>query len=347
MSATLGVWQPRKPRPRAVGDPIVPLNDNYPKCVVFVVGEREDENGKAERRPIGTAFLVQVPLGDEPTDGFCIYAVTARHVVQSGNPTWLRFNPSQPGAAPVDVRVPEWTLHSDTDVAATRVRMDSRLAWLAVGPKDFMDYWDDAPMLGARVYFIGLVSQISAMANANVPMVRSGTLGRLNQRDIPVAEPDGGERLEFGHLIDCRAYQGFSGSPCFVQGTARRMRGGQLIEVVSAEETFLLGLIAAHFDAQKSVQGEQWADSVKVPIHTGIGVVIPVERITELLHYEELVMDRERQKKARDEHQGEAATPDSLDAPRQTERDERDGLTRGDFLRDLRKIKKQPPADEG
>jgi hypothetical protein len=77
------------------------------------------------------------------------------------------------------------------------------------------------PRLGDVVYFVGLLANIKSMHVENVPMVRSGTLGRMFQRDVRIKWPDATIHSMVFHLIDCHSHQGFSGSPCYVQPEPR------------------------------------------------------------------------------------------------------------------------------
>lgn len=59
--------------------------------------------------------------------------------------------------------------------------------------------------LGATVFYVGIFQPLDR------PMARSGTIGALDQDGIP---HEGGYEYP-AHLVDCRSYGGFSGSPCF------------------------------------------------------------------------------------------------------------------------------------
>jgi hypothetical protein len=123
------------------------------------------------------------------------------------------------------------------------------------------------------------------MADQVIPMVRSGTLGAVNQSGIRVDLGGAGEEYiyvpETAHLVDCRSYQGFSGSPCFLQfehtGVSEAWTGPRLMST-----TALLGMMIAHFQGGTRVE------------HAGVGVVLPVEKIRELFHRDDVVLDRQR-----------------------------------------------------
>jgi hypothetical protein len=268
----------------------MPLTETYPQTVVFVIGLRAEQGGSV-RRPIGTAFLVSVP--NEFSSENCLYAVTASHVVASGEETWLRFN--RVDGSVEDLAVSDWvSLDPTADVAVTPVVPLTDTRWEAVPTESFLDSQDDvSPSLGDDVYFIGLLGRMRAMAEENIPMVRSGTLGRLHQVDVPLVREDGTVLAVTAHLIDCRSFSGFSGSPCFVQ-FEHRLVGIPAIAVgkVDTTSTFLLGLISGHWnDPQEArpVGGAFQAGTIKYAVNTGVGIVTPVEAIREALFQEELV----------------------------------------------------------
>jgi hypothetical protein len=108
------------------------------------------------------------------------------------------------------------------------------------------------------------------------------------------------------HLIDCRSYGGFSGSPCFVQFKDLPRDGGRLlIEGYSrmVDTTVLLGMVIAHYDLRRDaiLTGDLAGapGRVQTDINTGVGVVLPVERITEALMHEDLVELRDKYEKER------------------------------------------------
>ncbi|MGO9179167.1 MAG: trypsin-like peptidase domain-containing protein [Candidatus Limnocylindrales bacterium] len=263
----------------------MPLDSSFAETVVFIVGSR-DRDGMTVREPIGTGFIVSVPSSTVP-DGRYQYVVTAAHVVENEPGSAVRFNRADGGV--FDGPVPRWYFHATEDVAAAPMGLPSGFRLRYVPESGFLDKWDQQPKLGDKVYFVGLLASITAMAEANVPMVRSGTLGRLRQERVPVRRPDGSIRLITAHLIDCRAYAGFSGSPCFIESTAVRhvdtpgIPGGMIGDVYS-EETLLLGLVSAHLDQwEKATTEGDIMGTVRSPVNTGVGVVVPVEAIRQLL----------------------------------------------------------------
>lgn len=263
----------------------MPLDNSYIESVAFVVAHRRVD-GVEVVKPIGTAFFVSVPSTAVP-DGVFVYVVTAAHVVENEAWTGIRFNTLS--GAVIDEPVPRWYFHPSQDVAAAPMAKADWVRLRFVPQSGFADRWDHRPNLGDPVYFAGLLAKLSVMGEANIPMVRSGTLGRLFQDNVPIQLADGVIRTARAHLIDCRSYAGFSGSPCFIQSTVVRhvdtpsIPGGAIGDL-EFSETFLLGLIAAHFD--EWVEARTTGDilgTVETPVNSGVGVVVPAEAIRELI----------------------------------------------------------------
>ena len=61
------------------------------------------------------------------------------------------------------------------------------------------------------------------MKTQGVPMVRTGSIGKFYQPRLSTDDDECGCTYEYtGHLLDCRSYGGFSGSPVF--GDFERMQ---------------------------------------------------------------------------------------------------------------------------
>jgi hypothetical protein len=260
------------------------LQTSYEESVVLVTALRE-----GVRKPIGTAFIVAVAT-DVQTHR---YFVTARHVVRDTDDVSVRIGRPDNGVRDLAVAKEEWKHHLSADVSVALCR-DFMVQF--IHPEISINNVIPEPenktvMLGGDVYFIGLLRNVPMMAEQNVPMVRSGTIGRLNQHEIRMRH-QGTIYTVTGHLIDCRAYQGMSGAPCFYQSllvrAADNVQTGEPITLRT--ETYLLGLISAHFDDRLQDRASG-ADAVLS--HTGVGVVTPARFIRELLLDDpELVADR-------------------------------------------------------
>jgi hypothetical protein len=298
----------------------VPLTDIYPRMVLFVLARRTGDDGVDGIVPVGTAF--QVCIGSEHRHN---YVVTAAHVVSGEPETWVRANTTMTLGETKDVAVPRWYLHPTEDVAVAPFNENN--VWLSAFPVEWfadtvmaenrqkfnvssIDTREHRPGLGDRVYFMGLLANVPHMGDRNIAMVRSGTIGALYQERVPIWIDPRTVAYRTAHLIDCRSYEGFSGSPCFTQHEAigTRYTDGQPTVV---DITFLLGVVSHHFDnLRDATMTGALAGSVgkvKVPAHTGVGVVTPVEHVRETLDLEELVEERQQRAAASGERESGAA----------------------------------------
>ena len=285
------------------------LSSGLTKSVAFIIGTRQRQ-GAAVPLPIGTGFLLGVRPPSEPSSrrAFTLYLATAAHVVRGENPTWVRLRRLEGELE--DVPVAGWFIHDRADVAIAVLDLEERHTPYDIAVLPIPDFLpagaeqrygarrrpltrDDRPMLGDAVYFIGLFTSLPSMGARNLPLVRSGTLAAMSVEKVPVTMKDRTITRYTAHLIDCRAYAGFSGSPCFVQFPKEPGIGGV---GRPDEETELLGVFSSHFDWMETaaVTGDL-ADvegSVRFPVNLGVGVVTPSASIVELLDRDDVLLDR-------------------------------------------------------
>jgi len=284
----------------------MPLGDEYPNSVVFVC---EDRGGR--KVPVGTAFLIEHADG-----GPWRYVVTARHVVEHGRPTWLRLR-RRDGAAPVEVRIPEWVSHPTADAAVAPCDLDtSKFQVTFISTESFADRWPYNPIQpGEPVLLIGLLSDLRSMVDRNIPMVRSGRIGALYQGDIPVRQGETRRNEPCAHLIDAHSRAGFSGAPCVLEHLSIDVPNARVFPYLA-----VLGLVVGHFDSYTDVlamsgEGSDYETDLQVKDNQGVAVVVPVEAVREVLEMEALVENRkQREARAKDQREREdwenAATVD-------------------------------------
>lgn len=251
----------------------MPIDDWLTQTIVFVV-----DADKPGSEPLATGFVVRVTEDvlhhDDLVGVHFHYVITAAHCVRGQTNVAIRAPVSESEFADVAIPISEWTIHVTEDVAIARI--PGYWTAPAIRAETFADVaWElseRGPALGDRVYFLGLLADIPEMARRNVPMVRSGTLGARYVPRIPVRwAPDLVVHVT-AHLIDCRSYQGFSGSPCLLQFDhgLRDRASGALSGIASTSA--LLGVVVAHFASEEHPN-----------LHSGVGVVVPVEKIREIL----------------------------------------------------------------
>ena len=274
---------------------MLPLDRDALNNVVFIIGDTYDRSsGKWMPGPVGTGFFVGL-RGTADKVPWHLYVVTAGHVVHMQASTSVRIT-SFDGTVIEDVPIEEWFISESEDLAvapidpsaypgAGVVHIALEPKWAAVGTSPIPN-----TRLGATVYFLGLMTHIDSMNRRNIPMVRSGTVGALYVDDMPLAD---GKRAAAAHLIDCRSYGGFSGSPCFLQWTdwnvlrhrdEPRTTPGRLQRTA---KSLLLGMLIQHFDDQERQEGRP-----VMTINVGVGIVLPAQAIRTFLEGEELTQMR-------------------------------------------------------
>jgi hypothetical protein len=270
------------------------------KCVSFL-GIKEGD----QFRPRATAFAVVI---DEEQYRWH-YIVTAEHVVARscslGHDLWLRINMG--GAEPAEIKIdpPSWYFHPNSAEAATDV---------AVCPISF-DHSaeiDPVPIYGPRSVAatravindvrIGVGDEVIVAGlfrshygqERNIPIIRVGNVAMLD--GDPVKTKNG--NYVDAYLIEARSIGGLSGSPAFVHLPAIRTIDGKtrLSREKPFYEVYLLGLMHGHFDVE-DLNLDVVLDDAKDAssgIHSGIGVVIPVEKIIDTVMQLKLVEARRK-----------------------------------------------------
>jgi hypothetical protein len=299
--------------------PGVFVPDLIRKCVAFVGVEYDD----GRFAPKATGFFTLAGEGNIQRS----YLLTARHVVanvkkfiqreklETGVKAWLavRLNLKAGGSQTVSLDDAIWWLHPDfcnsTDVAAT--------------PCSFQQpYFDHFPIplygsvvensttdhlkrrgasLGQEIAIIGLFRNHRGRER-NEPIVRVGNIAAM---------PDDQVLTDYGYtdgyLVEARSIGGLSGSPVFVNlwdGPNITLNIGvpRVEGTVDFKQYMLFGLMHGHWDLPNLTDDAVVEDGndKRESINSGIGVVIPVQKILETLYRPELVAmrkeieDRER-----------------------------------------------------
>lgn len=252
-----------------------------------------DDTG--EQRLAGTAFWLAVPLGD--TGRHAPYLTTARHVIERAmdraqdRVLYARCNIVDEGVQLVDLPAGCWRFHPtdhSVDVAVANVVAGPRVESTPIGHDLALTAEIMATEhigVGTGVFAIGLFTGHYG-DRWNRPIVRTGTIAMLAER----IQTQFSGSME-AHLVEIRSTGGLSGSPVFVDlsddrvvegadGKAKRVRGAPM--------PYLLGLMHGHWDLprQSAVAGGRRADGAPAPdrLNTGIAVVVPAEKILEVIN---------------------------------------------------------------
>lgn len=188
--------------------PLHPSNLDVP---VRIIGDIPDKTSKLGQRRgvVGTGFLCAVPSNNLPGWRYG-YIVTAHHVIADQNRVDVQAPiPNSNGMALQDpITVWDWEQPlADVDLAVARFggQYEGLYAGLETNRRFLPP--DVSPSLGGVIHYVGILDPEDRV------MARSGTIGALDQEGID--HPDG--YVYKTHLVDCRSYAGFSGSPCFAE----------------------------------------------------------------------------------------------------------------------------------
>ncbi|WP_152033487.1 hypothetical protein [Bradyrhizobium sp. DOA9] len=143
--------------------------------------------------------------------------------------------------------------------------------------------------IGDEVYVVGLFRLVTGK-DSNQVVTRMGSLSMVSTERIPSANWHAAG-IE-GFLVELRSIGGLSGSPVFIQRS---------IEVQPTEDTgrkplaagavFWLGLMHGHWDVQESqvdgLASDAWGKG-HGHVNTGMAIVVPYDKIMEVIKQEEL-----------------------------------------------------------
>jgi hypothetical protein len=332
----------------------MPLDIRHLYSAVRILGWDDPERSTKKWDIQGTGFLVRYQNGDF----LHMYVVTADHVLAGQYDGVDVVAPDPPNEAlypaqriqpsewfrPVkgfDLAIARWNGESDAIAGLTRDHFSTRQLRLA-----------------EPVFYVGVLTALGHP----VPMVRSGNVAALDVKRL---------RLEGGFsfpatLVDCRSYDGFSGSAVydnvpfsvvdpylpaeeFPVGAAELKKAGvhKLGEIIHVAQ--LVGMFTNHttdrFDGYDPDDEDEEGRPKGVINRYGIGVMLTTEHILEALASEEMTKDRER---VENELAEENAPPTISGASRKPKRDmdERVSLSGVSAQDALRGLLATPPLDD-
>ena len=142
---------------------------------------------------------------------------------------------------------------------------------------------------GDEVFYTGLFTK-HVPATRNIPIVRIGNIAALPEEPITWRrERAGGPELvtmDPPYLVETRSIAGLSGSPVFVNFSGVRTQGRSVSMVAGPQPFYLLGLMHGHWDIDPS---REWAATVhedslrEEMVNMGIGIVVPIDSVREVL----------------------------------------------------------------
>ena len=268
--------------------------DEVRKCVAFLV--YKDSNGM---KLAGTAFLVGISSSDPDFPQLVFsYAVTAKHVIDAirensaDGKVYFRMNHKGVGAKLVESRLEDWRFHpSDrsVDVAVIPGSVGQEFDHLLYPVAAFATpevIARNGVGIGDEVFLVGLFVHHFGQAR-NIPIVRIGNIAAMPEEKVQTATGD----ID-AYLIEARSIGGLSGSPVFVNLSGVRNVGGSLR--VGGAGFYLLGLMHGHWYVKPEADTVV-IDSYDEAVNMGIGIVIPSQKILEVLDQPEFQESRRRQ----------------------------------------------------
>jgi SEC-C motif len=264
------------------------VRSDLTRCVVFI-GIVKD----GEFLPRATGFLVSTTEHNL----HWTHIVTAEHVVKklldAGHDIFVRLTDHDGRLIAIGTfGIEHWTFHPNNSVEPADV---------AVAPLDGVRRFANVPIdfshenslvctpqvfdgesvgLGDEIVIMGLFSSHYGKRQ-QIPIVRIGHLAAL--RGEPVTTKYCGP-LD-AYLVEAMSIGGLSGSPVFVNIPTKSEEEGKL---QLGARTWLLGMMHGHFDV-KDWNADVETGGVQGAVNSGVGVVIPVEKITETLAHPRLV----------------------------------------------------------
>jgi hypothetical protein len=255
------------------------------KSVAFVT-IRENE----KQRLLGTAFFVSIP---SDSLNFHLFAVTARHVIEDVldiDEPGLRINLKDGTLGWIDTEIKNWMFHpterDSVDVAVTRVNFDSQFDHRAfplnsVATVEFLR--GRHIYAGSQVFLAGLFQRHYGQTQ-NIPIIRVGNIAAIHQEKV---------KTKLGmidaHLIEARSIGGLSGSPVFVYTEQHMVISDPFIDTTPSY--YLLGLVHGHWDVDETKVD---VTSEEKRVNMGIAIVVPVEKILEVLNQPKILEENKR-----------------------------------------------------
>ena len=235
---------------------------------------------------IGTGFLMSV-RGEGNLNNRWPYVVTADHVIRGESSIYVAApDPNGSGELYEPEPVNDWCQPiPKLDLAVAPWPFKPKVPYGDIPmEKELYPLGDEhISLLGAPVHYVGLFAPAQRM------MVRAGTFGAIDAKGI-AHDPDFDYEYDC-HLIDCRSYGGFSGSPCFVELLFVKKENWEGEEAfVPLYRALMVGMFTEHYDDSE----DQKASPDEAVSRLGVGMMVRGEDIKRALLSDVMKADREK-----------------------------------------------------
>lgn len=233
---------------------------------------------------IGTGFLMTVRGETNPVN-IWPYVVTADHVVRDVATVYVAApNPNANGELFEPVLVKDWHQPDeklDLIAAPWPYKPNTPYASIPMENELYPMADEQVSLLGSPVHYVGLFAPAGRM------MARAGTFGVIDAKGI-THDPDFGYEYDC-HLIDCRSYCGFSGSPCFVELLFIRKMNENGEEIFLPHyRALMVGMFTEHYDDSEDPE----LNPETAVSRLGVGIMVRGEDIKRALLSPHFVQDR-------------------------------------------------------
>lgn len=264
------------------------VQDFIKKNVVFIGAET---NGRFV--PYGTGWWAYQAVYDL---GFT-FLVTANHVVGDipGDSISIRVNRKEGGCDVLRIPKTQAILHpnSGNDIALLCYPIDTNIYDISItvldrAQQEHQYETKQQPHTGDEVCAVGLYTSHYGAAK-NIPVVRIGHIAAIPDEDV---------QTEFGsaqgYLVEIKSIAGLSGSPVFITVPPVRIHNGALQSLNHDAAYIGIGTLVGYHIVQTredqisvpKFQGDDLPEESKTGAderNTGFAVVIPIERLFEIL----------------------------------------------------------------
>lgn len=280
----------------SLGMPTIPKQ--LVQSVVYLYPSGEHAEGASA--PGGTGFLVGVGFETHP-GLFHVYVITNHHVACTGGNSCVRVN-KRDGGADVFVFSPDsWEFIPGLDLAAMPMPYNEKIYSTQFIPDVFFATDETVKRLnvniGEDVFMIGAFVDNHGDA-INTPAARFGSISLMPSL-VSVTDPD--SRITYQtnyYCLDMRSRTGFSGSPIFYYRTS----GSDLSQAGNKRMQLrppVVGLLGAHAgqypETVKAIDSAGAKTELTAP--SGMTMVIPSQKILELLNLKKFVEARKATEK--------------------------------------------------
>ncbi len=306
----------------------LPIVDQIKKTVVFLQTDCRvvaSDGSTGFSHYAGTSFLLSVTDPRMP-DGFFEYLVTNRHVAQPGIENGkscdvagylMRGDTKTAGPTgsystiePIPVSALHWSFSTDAsvDLAITPIGLNVDKLDVVFLPSSLLLGQDEVEknhvVEGDSVLFTGLFVQIVGQ-NHSEPIVREGKIAMMPREQIPTTLNSLGDV----YLVDSHVFGGNSGSPMFIDLAG--MRGGSITTGVNYR---VFGVVSGYVreDINLTLQPVA-AYAGTVAANSGIAMVVPAQKVLDIINSQELQKQRDDVIKAQSVQH---ASPTSSASPR-------------------------------